>query len=97
MKKIPKRSCIVCREKLEKNEFYRIVRDKENKVFFDKSGKANGRGAYCCKKEECIDKLSKVKIINSALKTNIDTYDIYPVIEEMRQEFKKNKEGEGNV
>lgn len=91
MKKIPKRTCIVCRSKLEKNEFFRIVRDENKQVLFDKTLKANGRGAYCCKNEDCIDKLSKVKIVNNALKTDIESEDINLVIEEMKMELKKNK------
>ncbi len=89
MKKIPKRTCIVCRSKLEKNEFFRIVRDENKDVIFDKTLKANGRGAYCCKNDACVDKLSKVKIVNNALKTDIQSEDIKSVIEEMKIELKK--------
>ena len=46
MKKIPMRSCVVTKEKLPKKELLRIVKNNENKVFVDLTGKANGRGAY---------------------------------------------------
>lgn len=46
MKKIPMRSCVVTKEKLPKRELLRIVKNNENKVFVDLTGKANGRGAY---------------------------------------------------
>ena len=45
-KKIPLRTCVVTREKLEKKDLLRIVKNNEGKVFVDESGKANGRGAY---------------------------------------------------
>ena len=43
-KKVPLRSCVVTREKLEKKQLLRIVRNKENEVSIDLTGKLNGRG-----------------------------------------------------
>ena len=44
-KKIPLRSCVVSKEKLPKQELIRVVKNKENEVFIDLTGKANGKGA----------------------------------------------------
>ena len=52
-KKIPVRQCIGCREKKPKKELVRIVKDKEQNIFLDRTGKANGRGAYICDSAEC--------------------------------------------
>ncbi|MDE5539028.1 MAG: YlxR family protein, partial [Bacilli bacterium] len=46
MKKIPMRTCVVTREKLEKRDLLRIVRTPDGEVITDETGKANGRGAY---------------------------------------------------
>ena len=62
MKKIPMRSCVVTKEKLPKRELLRIVKNNENKVFVDLTGKANGRGAYI-KKELDVLKIAKEKKI----------------------------------
>ena len=43
------RMCIVCRDRSDKKELVRVVRNKNGEVFLDKTGKANGRGAYVCK------------------------------------------------
>ena len=59
MKKIPMRSCVVTKEKLPKKELLRIVKNNENKVFVDLTGKANGRGAYIKKDIEVLERLSK--------------------------------------
>ena len=45
-KKIPLRTCVVTKEKLEKKDLIRVVKNNENEVFVDLTGKANGRGAY---------------------------------------------------
>lgn len=69
MKKIPQRTCVVCREKVNKNALNRIVRNNEGQIFFDPTGKANGRGAYICSSENCIDSIDKV--LNKVFKTEI--------------------------
>ena len=43
MKKIPMRSCVVGRESYPKGELIRIVKNKDDEVFIDLSGKANVR------------------------------------------------------
>lgn len=75
--KIPRRKCIVCNERKEKRELIRIVKNKDNEVFVDKNGKANGRGAYICDTIECLDKAFKTKAFNKAFKSNIanEIYD----------------------
>ena len=67
MKKIPMRSCIVTMEKLEKKDLIRVVKNKDNEVFVDLSGKANGRGAYLKKDIEVIKKCKKNKILDRKL------------------------------
>jgi hypothetical protein len=53
-KKIPVRMCVGCREKKEKREMLRVVRTPEGGVALDDTGKLSGRGAYVCRKAECL-------------------------------------------
>ena len=54
-KKIPLRQCLGCNEMIPKKELIRIVKDNENNFAIDLTGKMNGRGAYICRKAECLD------------------------------------------
>lgn len=71
MKKIPMRSCVVTMEKLEKKNLIRVVKNKDNQVFIDLSGKANGRGAYLKKDIEVINKCKKNRILDRKLGVEI--------------------------
>ena len=71
MKKVPMRSCVVTGEKCEKRELIRVVRDKDNHVFVDLTGKANGRGAYLKRDIEVIKKCKKNKILDRRLEVNV--------------------------
>lgn len=80
MKKIPLRRCVVTKEQLPKNELLRIVKNKENEIFADLTGKANGRGAYI-KKDVNILKIAKnKKILERALESQISE-EVYKKIE----------------
>ncbi len=70
-KKIPVRMCVACRTGRPKRELIRIVNDKENGVMVDKTGKAQGRGAYICPTLECLEKAWKIKAISRALDCDI--------------------------
>ncbi|MCR5147028.1 MAG: YlxR family protein [Clostridia bacterium] len=72
LKNIPQRTCIGCNEKKDKNEFIRIVKDNQNNISIDKTGKANGRGAYICDNIDCLEKAIKNKKIEKSFKMNID-------------------------
>lgn len=82
-KKIPLRKCIICNERKEKKELIRIVKNKEDNIFIDNSGKANGRGAYICKTGDCFDKAFKTKTLNKAFKTNISN-EIYEELKKVK-------------
>ncbi len=60
-KKKPERTCMGCNEQKEKNNLLRIVRTKEGLIEVDPTGKKNGRGAYICKSEDCLNKVIKTK------------------------------------
>ncbi len=66
-KKIPLRKCLGCAVQFPKKELIRVVKNKEGSVFVDKTGRANGRGAYLCHNAECLKKALKRKAIQRAL------------------------------
>ncbi len=75
------RMCIACRNMKDKRQLTRIVKDKEGNIFVDKTGKKNGRGAYVCKDEECLNKLQKQKLLNKTFKTNVSE-EVYNSLKE---------------
>ena len=71
-KHIPQRSCIVCRQKVDKRRLTRIVRTTDDGVIIDPTGKRNGRGAYLCDQEDCWDKaLNRPQLLDQALMTEV--------------------------
>lgn len=72
IKKIPLRSCVVSKEKLPKQELIRVVKNKENEVFIDLTGKANGKGAYIKKDLTILEKAIKTKALEKHLETKIE-------------------------
>lgn len=80
-KKQPERLCLGCNVSKDKRELIRVVKTKEGEVFLDKTGKANGRGAYICNSDACLEKAIKSKRIARALSTEIPE-EIY---EQMRK------------
>ena len=71
-KKQPQRRCTACNEQKDKKDLLRIVRTTEGTVEVDETGKKNGRGAYICKSEECLNKLIKSKRLESIFEMKID-------------------------
>lgn len=79
MKNIPQRTCSVCRTQKNKNELLRIVKNKDNIIKVDETGKQPGRGAYICYDMECLKKAQKSKKLEQALEIKIED-EIYEQI-----------------
>lgn len=71
MKKVPLRTCMGCNEKKPKKELIRIVKNKQNEISVDRTGKAEGRGAYICDNIQCLEKVIKSRRLEKALETQI--------------------------
>ena len=82
LKKIPQRTCMGCNEKKNKNELIRIVKNKENQITIDKTGKQDGRGTYICNNIECLEKAIKTKRIERTFEMKISE-DIYENLRKM--------------
>ena len=76
MKRQPQRTCMGCNEKKEKNQLIRIVKNKENEITIDKTGKKEGRGAYICDDEKCLEKLIKSRRLERVFEMTI-SQEIY--------------------
>ncbi len=83
MKKKPLRRCTGCNNMIEKKDLIRVVKNKENQIFIDKSFKMQGRGAYICNKLECFEKSYKNKGLERSFKGRVDK-EIY---DKLREEF----------
>ncbi|MBP2025492.1 RNase P modulator RnpM [Peptoniphilus stercorisuis] len=77
IKKVPMRKCIGCNENKPKKELIRVVKNKDGEIFLDETGRKNGRGAYICFNNECLEKAIKSKALNRAFEMQIEntTYD----------------------
>ena len=90
MKSIPQRTCSVCKAQKNKNELLRIVKNKDNIINVDETGKQSGRGAYICYDIECLEKAKKSKRLEKNLETKIED-EIY---EQMKNVIKKKIGGD---
>lgn len=70
-KKIPLRQCLGCREMIPKSELIRIVRSSDGDFTVDATGKQSGRGAYICRKSECLKKAVSSKALERSFKVSI--------------------------
>lgn len=71
MKKVPLRKCVATNEQLPKKDLIRIVRNKEEQVFIDPTGKMNGRGAYLKRSLEAIEIAKKKGVLKRSLEVDI--------------------------
>lgn len=71
-KKIPMRMCVGCREMKPKMELLRVVKPQDGDAHIDRTGKAQGRGAYVCQNVECLKKAQKTRALDRALETKIE-------------------------
>mgnify|MGYP003294567187 CR=1 FL=1 len=81
LKNNPQRTCIACRSTKDKGLLIRIVKDKNNNFSVDKLGKLNGRGAYICNSNECLEKAIKTRALNRTFKCEINN-SVYETIKE---------------
>ena len=85
-RKVPMRKCIGCNQMKDKRELVRIVKNKDGDISVDLTGKANGRGAYICKSEECLKKARKASRLERAFSAQISPEVYDKLQEEIRDE-----------
>ena len=83
-KYIPTRKCICCQKKDSKYELIRIVETPDG-YSPDPKGLLFGRGAYICKKDECILNLEKKNALARAFRKKV----LHEEYEKLTEEIKK--------
>ena len=76
VKRNPQRTCMGCNQKKDKKDLIRIVKNKENEIKINRTGKLDGRGAYICDDIECLETVIKTKRLERALDIKI-SQEIY--------------------
>ena len=71
LKRLPQRTCMGCNSKKDKKDLIRIVKNKQNEINIDKTGKLEGRGAYICDSITCLEKAIKTKRIEKVFEQKI--------------------------
>ena len=82
-KKVPLRQCIGCGEMKSKKEMIRILRTPEGEFTLDATGRKNGRGAYVCLSQECLEKAVKSRGLERSLKMAVPA----EVYEDLKKEL----------
>jgi len=90
VKNLPQRTCSVCRTQKNKNELLRIVKNKDDIINVDETGKQSGRGAYICYDMNCLEKAQKGKRLDKVLEIKIED-EIY---EQMKKVIEKKMGGD---
>jgi predicted RNA-binding protein YlxR (DUF448 family) len=69
-----------------KKELVRVVKSPEGVVSLDRSGKANGRGAYICHNAECYKKAVKARRLEKAFSMQIPENVSEAILRELNEE-----------
>ncbi len=65
--------CAVCRERRDKTDLLRIARPAGVKTAsMDPAGTLQGRGAYICRDEACLERARKTRALAKSLKCAVD-------------------------
>lgn len=74
---LPERTCILCREKMDKSQLLRIVKNNDG-FYLDKNHKKDGRGAYVCCKCKNSEDLLKRRALDRAFRMKVpdEIYDL---------------------
>ena len=74
------RQCVGCQEMKNKKEMIRVIKTPEGTFMLDATGKKNGRGAYVCPSEECLQLARKNKGLERSFKQAIPA-EVYESLE----------------
>jgi predicted RNA-binding protein YlxR (DUF448 family) len=70
-RRVPQRTCVACREVKDKRELVRLVRTPQGNIELDATGKKDGRGAYLCPTQECLEKALQGKQLEHVIKGHL--------------------------
>lgn len=72
-----------------KKEMLRVIKTPEGEVTLDTTGRKNGRGAYLCFSQECLEKAIAGRGLERSLKMKIPA----EVYEQLKEEMKEVEAG----
>ena len=72
--------CVGCQEMKNKKEMIRVIKTPEDTFMLDATGKKNGRGAYVCPNEHCLQLARKNKGLERSFKQAIPA-EVYESLE----------------
>lgn len=75
-RRLPQRTCIVCRQVKDKKALVRLVRVEKGVAEIDLSGKKPGRGAYLCRSKACWELVAKKDRLGYALRAKLDSENL---------------------
>lgn len=75
-KHVPLRTCVACRESRAKRDLVRVIRNDDERITIDLTGKQKGRGAYLCRQKSCWEKAILRKALQRALHIELCPEDI---------------------
>ena len=81
--------CVACRQMQDKKALLRVVRLPEGGAAVDLTGRMNGRGAYLCRSEACLNKALRSRALERALET--------PLTEELVERLKELTRDDGQT
>ena len=84
-RKIPMRMCIGCNEMNPKREMLRVVRQQDGTILLDVTGKQAGRGAYVCKRLDCLKAARKARRLEKTFSCKISD-EVYVSLETAMQQ-----------
>ncbi|MBQ8451426.1 MAG: YlxR family protein [Clostridia bacterium] len=81
----PERTCVACRLKSQKDDFFKVVLTPSG-AEIELLSKLNGRGAYICKNAACIEKAKKSRAFSRSFKVPVNE----KIYEELLNELNEN-------
>lgn len=92
---LPERTCIGCRRKGPKGEFWRLVRRRDGRVEVDPSGRLPGRGAYICRQVGCWRRGLKEKAVAHVLRCRVTREDVEGILQGLSRLVPSQDRGSG--
>jgi predicted RNA-binding protein YlxR (DUF448 family) len=80
--------CVVCQKREEKDKLLRFT-FKDGHLLWDRKMRLGGRGAYVCRKWECLEKLKNWKMIKRlsySLRRNVPLEEVGLLLAQLREE-----------
>jgi predicted RNA-binding protein YlxR (DUF448 family) len=93
--KVPMRRCIGCMRSRPQSEMIRFTLHGDE-VVPDRGRKADGRGVYLCRSEECISRARKNRAFNRSFRRNLDKDAVDRMLDELLYDLKEVANGEKN-